>query len=85
MLLEGIDDFANAVGATLGHKGRNIAMHQKANPCGADYGESCRRCHVLMANDGVTIAKEISSADPVKNTGAKLMKAPRWGQDLLEN
>ena len=74
-LLEGIDELANAVSATLGPKGRNVAMHQKANLYGVDYGERAQAgAHVLITNDGVTIAKEISFADPVKNMGAQLMK-----------
>lgn len=74
-MLEGIDELAGAVGATLGPKGRNVAMHQKANLYGADYGERARAgAHVLITNDGVTIAKEISFADPVKNIGAQLMR-----------
>ena len=75
VLLEGINELADAVASTLGPKGRNVAMHQKANVYGADYGERAGRgAHVLITNDGVTIAKEISFADPVKNMGAQLMK-----------
>ena len=74
-LLEGIDELAEAVASTLGPKGRNIAMHQKAALYGADYGaRAAAGAHVLITNDGVTIAKEISFADPVKNMGAQLMK-----------
>ena len=74
-LLEGIDELARAVAQTLGPKGRNVAMHQKANIHGADYGDRARAgAPVLITNDGVTIAKEISFADPVKNMGAQLMK-----------
>ena len=74
-LLEGINELAETVGSTLGPKGRNIAMHQKANLHGADYGDRAMAgAHVLITNDGVTIAKEISFADPVKNMGAQLMK-----------
>ena len=74
-LLEGIDELADAVSATLGPKGRNVAMHQKASLYGADYGETARPdAHVLITNDGVTIAKEIVFSDPVKNMGAQLMK-----------
>lgn len=74
-LLSGVDELADTVGATLGPKGRNVAMHQKANLYGADYGEAARAgSHVLITNDGVTIAKEISFKDPVKNMGAQLMK-----------
>ena len=61
--------------ATLGPKGRNVAMHQKANRYGADYGERAGAgAPVLITNDGVTIAKEISFADPVKNMGAQLLR-----------
>ena len=74
-LLEGIDELANVVSATLGPKGRNVAMHQKANLYGADYGERARAgAPVLITNDGVTLAKEISFGDSVKNMGAQLMK-----------
>ncbi|MBQ9315304.1 MAG: molecular chaperone GroEL [Atopobiaceae bacterium] len=74
-LLEGVDELADAVSATLGPKGRNVAMHQKANLHGADYGDRAQAgAPVLITNDGVTIAKEISFADPVKNMGAQLMK-----------
>ena len=74
-LLEGIDELASAVSATLGPKGRNVAMHQKANIHGADYGDRAQvGAPVLITNDGVTIAKEISFSDPVKNMGAQLMK-----------
>ena len=72
-LLEGIDELAEA--STLGPKGRNVAMHQKASRYGADYGERAMAgAPVLITNDGVTIAKEITFADPVKNMGAQLMK-----------
>ncbi len=74
-LLSGVDELASAVSATLGPKGRNIALHQKANLYGADYGaQTGAGAHVLITNDGVTIAKEISFSDPVKNMGAQLMK-----------
>ena len=75
VLLDGINELASAVASTLGPKGRNVAMHQKASLYGADYGErAAKGAHVLITNDGVTIAKEISFADPVKNMGAQLMK-----------
>ena len=74
-LLAGVDELADAVAATLGPKGRNVAMHQKASLYGADYGERAQAgAAVLITNDGVTIAKEISFSDPVKNMGAQLMK-----------
>ncbi len=74
-LLAGIDELAEAVASTLGPKGRNIAMHQKANIRDADYGDRAQAgAPVLITNDGVTIAKEISFEDHVKNMGAQLMK-----------
>ena len=74
-MLEGVDELAKTVGSTLGPKGRNVTMYQKANLYGSDYGERAQAgAHVLITNDGVTIAKEILFADPVKDMGAQLMK-----------
>ena len=74
-LLEGIDELAGAVSATLGPKGRNVAMHQKANLRNADYGDRTQAgAPVLITNDGVTIAKEIELEDPFENMGAQLVK-----------
>ena len=74
-MLEGVDELARAVGSTLGPKGRNVTMYQKAALYGSDYGERAQAgAHVLITNDGVTIAKEILFEDPVKDMGAQLMK-----------
>lgn len=74
-MLTGIDKMADAVKATLGPKGRNVAMHQKANLHGAEYSDRARKdAKVLITNDGVTIAKSIVLPDPIENMGAQLLK-----------
>lgn len=60
-LQSGIDKLANTVKITLGPKGRNVVLDKK-------YGAP------LIANDGVTIAKEIELDDPFENMGAQLVK-----------
>lgn len=56
----GVDKLANAVGITLGPKGRNVAIKK---PFG-----------VHVTKDGVTIAKEIELEDAVENAGAQMLK-----------
>lgn len=56
----GLNKLADAVRITAGPKGRNALIEKK-------YGAP------LIANDGVTIAKEIELADPIENMGAKLI------------
>ena len=73
-MLSGIDKLADAVKVTLGPKGRNVAMYQKANVRGAEYSDrAAAGARVLITNDGVTIAKSIVLPDPVENLGAQLM------------
>ena len=60
-LLAGVDAVANAVGCTIGPKGRNVVV-------GRQYG-----CPQII-NDGVSIAKEIELKDPLENAGAQLLK-----------
>jgi chaperonin GroEL len=60
-LLTGIDTVANAVGTTLGPKGRNVALDRK-------FGSP------TITHDGVTVAKEIELEDPFANMGAQLLK-----------
>ncbi len=57
----GIDALADAVGGTLGPKGRNVALDKK-------YGAP------TVTHDGVTVAKEIELEDPFENMGAQLLK-----------
>ena len=60
-LVDGINVVANAVRVTLGPKGRNVVLER-------NYGAP------EIVNDGVTIAREISLADPEMNVGAKLIQ-----------
>jgi chaperonin GroEL len=60
-LQQGIDVVAQAVGTTLGPKGRNVALDRK-------FGSP------TITHDGVTVAKEIELEDPFANMGAQLLK-----------
>ena len=74
-MLEGIDILANAVKHTLGPRGRNVAMHQKANLRDSDYSDRHQvGAHVLITNDGATVARSIVLEDPVQNLGAQMLK-----------
>ena len=74
-MLAGIDKLADTVKVTLGPRGRNVAMHQKANQQGADYSDrAVAGAPILVTNDGVTIARSIVLADPVENMGAQMIK-----------
>jgi len=60
-LKTGMNVVANAVGATLGPKGRNVAVDRK-------FGSP------TVTHDGVSVAKEIELEDPFENMGAQLLK-----------
>ncbi|NCT21080.1 MAG: chaperonin GroEL [Anaerolineae bacterium CG_4_9_14_3_um_filter_57_17] len=60
-LKNGMDMVANAVGTTLGPKGRNVAIDRK-------FGSP------TITHDGVSVAKEIELEDPFENMGAQLLK-----------
>jgi chaperonin GroEL len=60
-LKKGLDTLAEAVGSTLGPKGRNVALDKK-------WGAP------TITHDGVTVAKEIELEDPYENMGAQLLK-----------
>jgi len=60
-LVSGINKVADAVRVTLGPKGRNVVLER-------NYGAP------EIVNDGVTIAREITLADPEENVGAKLVQ-----------
>jgi len=60
-LKEGMNVLANAVAATLGPKGRNVAIDRK-------FGSP------TITHDGVSVAKEIELEDPFENMGAQLLK-----------
>ena len=57
----GVNKLADTVRVTLGPKGRNVVLDKS-------YGTP------LVANDGVTIAKEIELEDEFENMGAQLVK-----------
>lgn len=57
----GVDKLADTVSITLGPKGRNVVLGKK-------FGAP------LIANDGVTIAKEIELEDVYENMGAQLIR-----------
>lgn len=74
-LMSGIDKLADAVKGTLGPRGRNVAIYQKQNVRGADFSDrKSAGAHVLITNDGVTVAKSIVLPDPQENMGAQLLK-----------
>ena len=60
-MLKGVDILANAVGVTLGPKGRNVVI-------GRIYGSP------LITKDGVTVAKEVELPDAYQNMGAQMVK-----------
>lgn len=62
MLVAGIDAVADAVKITLGPKGRNVVLGRGA--VGVP----------MSVNDGVTVAREVELADPMKQTGARLLQ-----------
>ncbi|MQM07561.1 hypothetical protein Taro_040405, partial [Colocasia esculenta] len=56
----GVDKLADAVGVTLGPRGRNVVLDEFGIP--------------KVVNDGVTIARAIELADPMENAGAALIR-----------
>ncbi|CAI5535373.1 unnamed protein product [Closterium sp. Naga37s-1] len=56
----GIDKLADAVGVTLGPRGRNVVLDEFGAP--------------KVINDGVTIARAIELPDPMENAGAALIR-----------
>eukprot|EP00475_Leptophrys_vorax_P016531 TRINITY_DN22991_c0_g1_i2.p1 TRINITY_DN22991_c0_g1~~TRINITY_DN22991_c0_g1_i2.p1 ORF type:complete len:664 (-),score=77.52 TRINITY_DN22991_c0_g1_i2:292-2091(-) len=59
-MLAGIDKLADAVGVTLGPRGRNVVLDEFGMP--------------KVINDGVTIARAIELPDPMENAGAALIR-----------
>jgi chaperonin GroEL len=60
-MLKGVDILANAVGATLGPKGRNVVLDKS-------FGAP------KVTKDGVTVAKEIQLKDKFENMGAQMVR-----------
>lgn len=61
-MIKGVDILADTVKATLGPKGRNVAIEQS-------FGSP------RLTKDGVTVAKAIELKDPMQNLGAQLVKS----------
>ena len=61
MMIEGVNQLANAVRVTLGPKGRNVVLDKK-------FGSP------TITKDGVTVAKEIELKDPLENMGAQMVR-----------
>ena len=61
LMIEGINQLANAVRVTLGPKGRNVVLDKK-------FGSP------TITKDGVTVAKEIELKDPLENMGAQMVR-----------
>ena len=61
IIMEGINQLANAVKVTLGPKGRNVVLDKK-------FGSP------TITKDGVTVAKEIELKDPLENMGAQMVR-----------
>ncbi|HOE10659.1 MAG TPA: chaperonin GroEL [bacterium] len=60
-LMIGVEKLARAVKATLGPKGRNVALSKSSGT-------------PTITKDGVTVAKEIELEKPIENMGARLVK-----------
>ena len=60
-ILRGINQLADAVKITLGHKGRNVVIEKK-------FGSP------TITKDGVTVAKEIELKDSLENMGAQMVR-----------
>eukprot|EP00249_Psilotum_nudum_P019738 c27395_g1_i1 orf=598-2337(-) len=61
LMLQGVEQLADAVKVTMGPKGRNVVIEQS-------FGAP------KVTKDGVTVAKSIEFKDKVKNVGASLVK-----------
>ncbi|WCJ24180.1 Chaperonin GroEL [Euphorbia peplus] len=61
LMLQGVEELADAVKVTMGPKGRNVVIEQS-------FGAP------KVTKDGVTVAKSIEFKDRVKNVGASLVK-----------
>jgi len=60
-MLRGVDILADSVKVTLGPKGRNVVIDKS-------YGSP------RITKDGVSVAKEITLADPFENMGAQMLR-----------
>ncbi|XP_075591119.1 uncharacterized protein LOC142598022 [Dermatophagoides farinae] len=60
-LLEGIHAISDMVSTTLGPQGKCVLLNDEAN-------------NIRLTKDGVTVARNFFNVDPIKNTGAQLIK-----------
>ena len=60
-IMNGVNKLADAVGATLGPRGRNVIIK----------GHNTKP---LITKDGVTVAKFVDFDDPFENLGAQIIK-----------
>ena len=60
-ILAGASKLADAVGATLGPRGRNVILKEKGK-------------RPIITKDGVTVAKFVEFEDPFENLGAQVIK-----------
>lgn len=60
-ILEGVNQLADAVGVTLGPRGRNVVIEKQ-------FGAP------TITKDGVTVAREVNLEDPFENMGAQMVK-----------
>ena len=61
LIIEGVNQLADAVKVTLGPKGRNVVLDKK-------FGSP------TITKDGVTVAKEIELKDALENMGAEMVR-----------
>lgn len=60
-IVSGVKKLSEAVGVTLGPKGRNVIIHQKGK-------------QPFITKDGVTVASHVELEDPFENAGAQVLK-----------
>lgn len=60
-IVSGVKKLCEAVGTTLGPKGRNVIIHQKGKT-------------PFITKDGVTVASHVHLEDPFENLGAQVLK-----------
>lgn len=70
-LNEGFKLLNDAVSSTLGPNGKTVVI---SNPSSGEF-------HPLITKDGVTVAKNIKSDDPVVNAGIQIMRQPAIKMD----
>jgi chaperonin GroEL len=64
-LMAGVDAVADAVGVTLGPKGRDVVLDRSRDPRSVD---------ILVTNDGASVARELELEGAFENQGARLIR-----------